>query len=145
MERQFGINPSNFELILESVTPAGGQQRPWFWTINRETGAAEVSTTAISHFVRGTNQLHIGDLETLSMGPFRQQSDRVVFETMANGGAPAKQVRIVPLPIDASQTAISFGGQVYLANTGTTLTLLGLQVQRASLQQEDYRSECGSG
>ncbi len=125
MERQFGTNPSNFELMLETITPAGGQQRPWFWNINRDTGAAEVSTTAISHFVRGASQFHISDSETLSMGPFRQQSDRVVFETMANGGAPAKQIRMVPLPTDATQTAISFGGQAYLANTGTTLTVTG--------------------
>lgn len=125
MERQFGANPSNFEFMLESVTPSGGQQRPWFWTINRNTGSAEVSTTAVSHFVRGATQFHIGDLETLSMGPFRQQSDRVVFETMANGGAPAKQIRMVPLPTDASQTAISFGGQAYLANNGTTLNVTG--------------------
>jgi hypothetical protein len=112
MERQFG---TVFEVHLESVTPQGGVQRPWTWTIDRTTGEAVFVTSGTSHFYgagwlqQGGAELHIGLRETLSMGPFRQQSDSVVFETTANGGAPAKQLRIVPHPNDPAVSQLLFG------------------------------------
>lgn len=129
MERQIGLNPSNFEVHLESLTPQGGGQRPWTWTIDRNTGTAVVVTSGTSHFYgagwlqQGGAELHVFPASLAAVGTFAHVGD-VHFETPANGGAPAKQIRMVPLPTDAARTAISFGGSAYLANSGATVNVL---------------------
>jgi len=126
MERQFGLNPSNFEVHLETVTPGGGGQRPWTWTINRTTGEAVVVTSGTSHFygagwlATGGAELHVQPSSISAVGLFGHVGD-VHFVTPSNGGAPAKQIRMVPLPSDSAQTAISFGGTAYLANSLQTV------------------------
>lgn len=125
MERQFGLSPSNFELMIESVTPQGGQQRPWFWVVDRTTGAAGVTTRAASvGYYVGNNVFSITSSEFLLTGPVRHQG-LVTFETPLNLGAPAKQIKIIARPSDLAQSVISFGGTVMLTGGGQLVGVYG--------------------
>lgn len=134
MERQFGTVTPNFELHLETITPLGGYQRPWTWTVNRSTGEAVIVASGASHFygggwlVQGGPEIHVGTAEVLSQGPsLRYRSNNISFETLTNGGANAKQIRVLPHLSDPDLSRLTFGdsGGVGLANVGNEL-----QVQR---------------
>lgn len=120
MERAFG---TDYELHLEVTPLSAPSYRPWTWGINRTTGAAVVTTTATTHFYGGGANLHIGPTEQLAEGPFRHQANSIIFETLGNGGAPAKQARFVPHPNDSALTQLLFGDSngVGLTNVGGVL------------------------
>jgi|GEM_PF-4846445 len=110
MEDSFGTPPeSQFELHLQVAPTEAPASRPWTWAIHRRTGAAEVVQTARSHFYSGANALHITNDELLGVGPVRLQGNSFIFETLANGGAHDKQIRIVPHPTDAATSWLLFG------------------------------------
>jgi hypothetical protein len=110
MEDSFGTPPeAQWELHLQIAPTEAPVYRPWTWTIHRRTGAAEVVQTARSHFYSGANQLHVTNDELLAIGAMRVQGNSFIFETTENGGASAKQLRILPHPSDAASSWLVFG------------------------------------
>lgn len=119
MERAFGSGPSNYEIHIEVITPTGGADRPWTWTIDRDTGATLVATSAASmNFTTGQlgetgkNGLTMTNSEVIfevPNGGVRFLTDNITFETLDNGGAPAKQMRIEPFPSDSERSWLLLG------------------------------------
>ena len=143
MEDSFGTPPNaQFELHLQVAPYEALPSRPWTWTVHRRTGAAEVVQTARSHFYSGGNQFHVTNDELLGVGPTRLVGNSFVFQTTANGGAAAKQIRIIPHPTDAAMSWLIFGdnsggvslgkfGQGFAFNrNGTSMTAAELHSYR---------------
>ncbi|MGH9872344.1 MAG: hypothetical protein ACRD9S_07745 [Pyrinomonadaceae bacterium] len=147
MEDTFGAgDDANYELHLQMVpsdlSPAG--LRPWTWTFNRKTGYTELATSVNRWQLNAGYQGDItasvivfkddtGYLADINFGDYRIQADSVIFETDANGGAPAKQLRIAPLGSDAEQSSLIFGdsnGMQIVKGTGditiNNLSIAGL-------------------
>lgn len=141
MEDSFGTPPeSQFELHLQVAATEAPVYRPWTWAIHRRTGAAEVVQTARSHFYSGATQLHITNAELLGVGPTRLQGNSFIFETAANAGAPAKQIRIIPHPTDAATSWLVFGDTSSGVSLGKSGSGFAFYRDGTSLRAAELRS-----
>lgn len=85
MERNFGVNPNNYEYHLEFRKATGETYRVVTGSVDRATGEHIVTTTGQSTFYSGNNHLQVGPAEILLQGSTRSQGDFIV----SGGGTTA--------------------------------------------------------
>lgn len=114
MEREFGANP-DWEVHLEADPTSAAIIRYWTWNIHRGTGASthvtRTDTYSLTSATSGAQLFQVNASEILINQPtqVRMLTDLVVFETVNNAGAPAKQLSIRPHPSDNQLSWFVFG------------------------------------